>query len=413
MTIQDLSSNLLLTQSSPMIGFMIDLTTPTRRPLPLRIYPFLIEGIREEDQVNGAQFVERFLNGPQLVWDGIDNAIRSLPDMWSVTKCEDRLLRFLKWIVGWTSELDYITDDLDFATLRRLIAASVPFWKIRGNEVALTEILRLTTAARVRIWTWFDLRFIVGEIGMGEEHQGYDPWMLSLPGPPNYDENRMNVRIVDDGTLNRRLVRNLVKLTRPSGERIMISYLGFLDQFTTDDDYSQWSLSVGSAVPTVANGVMTVGLTASVFVSVNGADSWRNYVFSLRFRSTEAAIEAYRTGDGDNYVFLVDCVSNTIQVAVFLAGVPTLLASVNTLTLYGWLLDPSLFYTLRVSIVPEGASNRIVVWLDGNFIASVLDATHSEGSIAVVGLYSTGPIEVDEVEMFFNPLQEDVIDINS
>lgn len=411
MPIQDLAGNLFIAQTSPMIGFaQADLASQ----LALRMYPFLPENIREADQKDGAQFVERFLNGPQGVWNGIDSGIRSLPDMWSITKCEDRFLPYLKWIVGWTSELDNITDDLDAATLRRLIATSVPFWKIRGTEDALIEILRLTTAARVRVWTWFDLRFILGETGMSEEHQGHDPWLLSLPGPPDYDENRMNVRIVDDGKLNRRLVRNLVKLTRPGGERITISYIAFLDLFVIDDDDSQWTLSVGSTSPTVAGGIMTVTTTQSVYVSVNGADDWNNYVCSIRFRAHSAAVfEAYRTGDGDCYKFTVDCVNSTVQIAVLLAGVATVITTVSTRTLYGWILDPTLFYTLRIVLVPEGATNRIRCWLDGNFIASVTNAAHSQGSIAIAGSLSSGITEVDEVEVFFNPLAQDVIDINA
>lgn len=426
--IQDLAANPFVTASSPMIGFMPVSVAPARE-LSLRIYRFLIEGIREEDQTHGARFVERFLEGPQRMWGQIDTTIRSLPDMWSITKCEDRFLPYLKWIVGWTSELDYITDELDAATLRRLIATSVPFWKIRGTEDALTEILRLTTAARVRLWTWFDLRFISDETALGEENQGYDPWVLDLPGPDAFAENQMNVRIVDDGTLNHRLVRNLVKLTRPSGERITISYIGFLDLFNVDDDSSQWTTVTSFLLlpPTVANGSMTLASGNYVFANPSAAFSWQNYVVSVRAKGTKIAVDGYFTAAGDSYLVLVDVENNRVEIYVHVAGVPTLLGFVDVFslegafgtpfpsghfgTLHGWILDPELFYTVRVAFVPENAQTRITVWLDGNFIISVVDGSHAQGTIALPGVYSSGDTVIAEVEMFFNPLEEDFVDI--
>lgn len=420
MTIQDLSYNPFLTASSPMIGFM-EAALATTRPLTLQIYRFLIEGIREEDQTRGAQFVERFLEGPQESWANTDAAIRSLPDMWSVTKCDDRFLPFLKWIVGWTSELDYVTDDLDSTTLRRLIAASVPFWRIRGSEEALRDILRLTTAARVRIWDWFDLRYVVDEIGIGEEAQGHDPWMINLPGAPDDEERTMNVRIVDDGTLNHRLVRNLAKLTRPSGERIVIDYLGFLDLFDTDDDSSQWDdvaipIPLTLVRPTVADGIMTIpGQTGSTvcYVRSNPASalSWRNYVVSARVRGQISAIEAYWSAYGESYFVYVYPASQVIALFAFVAGSPTPLFQVQPfLTMDGLVLDPDTYYMVRIALSAEAGQTRITVWLDGNFVGTALDSSHTQGAIALPSsLYSPYPMDVAEIEMFFSPLDEEIV----
>jgi phage tail-like protein len=424
-SIQDLAFNPFETASSPMIGFSPGAFAPiVSRPAPelsLLIYRFLIEGIREEDQAKGNQFVERFLQGPQEVWRGIDRSIRSLPDMWSITKSEDRFLQFLKWIVGWTSELDYVTNDLDLVTLRRLIAASVPFWKIRGTEDALAEILRLTTGARLRILNWFDLRYIVGETGLGEVHEGHDSWMLSF-GAPDYNESRINLRIVDDGTLNRRLVRNLTRLTRPGGERISISYLGLLDQFQSDGDSSQWTESVGTDAPVVVNGEMAIGPTNAVYANSIGADSWRNYMVSVVFRGGALVFEAYRTGDGDAYLFSVDTATGgTIYVYRLLAGTPVpiavgatyLVPVFNGLGVDSWLnFDSESLYTLRVSLIPEGPATRITAWLNGNRIVEVVDAAHSHGGIGFTGAFTPTTALVSEVELFFLPLQEDLIGLS-
>lgn len=419
MTIQDLANNPFSTASSPMIGFM-EAAPSTLRALSLQIYRFLIEGIREEDQTNGARFVERFLQGPQEAWARTDIAIRSLPDMWSVTRCADRFLPFLKWIVGWTSELDYVTDELDSTTLRRLIAASVPFWKIRGTEEALADILQLTTAARLRIWDWFDLRYIVDEIGMGEEAQGHDPYMINLPGPPDNEERTINVRIVDDGTLNRRLVRNLAALTRPSGERILINYLGFLDLFETDDDTSQWDdvdLSLLGPVPrerpTVANGIMTIQpvVTGYTYVAANpaGASSWHDYVVSARMRGPIMMIEGYQQGFGNSYLVYVQ-VPSDVSLFAFVGGSVTPLAAVNVTAAFGWVLLPDLFYMLRLQLSAEGGQTRVSLWLDGVLIASVLDSTWSQGTVALPsGIFSPVASDIAEIEMFFIPLEEESV----
>lgn len=406
MTIQDTAGNLLTTQTSPMIGF--NEVDASDEPLSLRIYPFLIEGIREEDQNNGGRFVERFLEGPQAQWDVMDRRAKDIPKLWSVTEIEDQYLIYLKWIVGWTSELDYITDDLDSATLRRLIAASVPFWKIRGTENAMVDILRLTTGARLRVWNWFDLRWIVGEEGFSDDQSGYDSWMLALPGPPDYDENQMNVRIVDDGTLNRRLVRNLVRLTRPDGETITISYIAFLDQFTVDDDDSQWDHNdVGTTV--VADGFMRLDAGQDAVVNVPGADDWLDYVFYARVRGT-GLIQFYRTAATDFYFVQIDVAANTVAVGRVLAGVEAILTTIDMFAAHGVTLFDDIFYGFRQEVIPEAGGTRIRVFFDANPIANLIDFTHVQGAI---GFASTGLVfDIDQTELFFNPLTEDVIDTN-
>lgn len=408
MPIQDLAGNPLIDQSSPMLGYT-PVVLNTDEDLSLEIYRFLIEVIREEDQNNGNQFVERFLNGPQEVWDTIDKRIKAIPSLWSVTDIEDRFLIYLKWIVGWTSELDYITDDLDSATLRRLIASSVAFWKERGTEDAMLDILRLTTAARLRIWNWFDIRWIAGETQVGEDAKGYDSWMLSLPGPPNYDENRMNVRIVDDGSLNRRLVRNLVRLTRPDGERITITYIGFLDMFLVDDDDSQWSHN-GAGATIVDGGTMALSGTEDAVVNLDGADDWTNYTFSARVKGN-GQVQFYRTADTDYYYVEIDIAANTLELGKLLAGAPTVLSTVDMEATFGEFLDADLFYMIRILVTPEAATSRIVLFWDSNLATQVTDTDHTEGAIGLAS--TTGALECDEVEMFFNPADEDTIDINS
>ena len=422
MTIQDIAGNPLLTQSTAMIGF-----TPIpdiEAALSLKIYPFLIEIIREQDQSIGSRFVERFLEGPQNVWDIIHNKIIGIPILWNVAEIPDEFLKFLKRIVGWTVDLDSITSPLDFLTLRRLISASVAFWKKRGPEDSIEDILSLVTGARLRIWNWFDFRIVLDESAFGEDWNGFDPWMISLPGPPNEDQQRFNVRIVDDGTLNKTVVKDLVKLTRPSGERVEISYIRFLDLFQVDDDNSQWAnetdpFSTGDSASksAVDSGTMIVtptvaGERAAAFVSLSAAVDWTNYVTTWRIKGLDTRCIFYRTSNGDLYYTELEVSTNNMRLRKIVAGVDTSLgADVDMLVTLGLELESNVFYAIRVAAVTEGGSTRITVFFESNLVFSVLDASHAAGAIGF-GHDTSGTVELDEAELFFNPLFVEVIDIN-
>lgn len=422
MTIQDSVGNILVTQSSQMIGFVeVDI----REELSLRIYPFLIEIIRQEDQNNGAQFLERFLSGPQELWGVIDSKIKSLPDLWSISKIEDEYLQYLKWIVGWTSELDLITDNLPDDTLRRLIYASVPFWKIRGTEDAIKNIMTLTTGARLRIWNWFDLRFIIGSSVISEEHEGRDSWMLSLPGPPDYEENLYNIRIVDNGSLDKQLVRNLAKLTKPSGERIYINYLGFLDLFTSDNDSSQWETPevTSSNVFSVSNGVMRIGVTSSgseVTFSIVEWANWNQFVLGARAQffpiGSSCSLQIlFNVIDSNNYYALeVFPSSNTtygpsLDVLKVESGVTTILHSESlSIPIYD-----EVWYYFRITSVDTSSGKEIRIHIDATKYIEIVDTVSPLGS-GTIGIRAiNGEIEIDEVELLGLPSSIDFIDINS
>lgn len=414
-TIQDLSGNPLITQTSPMIGF---------QPIPesvavlnLDMYRFIIEVIREEDQRKGGKFLERYLKGPQEVWKTITDSIINTKTLWSVADIDDRFLPFLKRIVGWTPDLDSITGALDALTLRRLIAASVPFWKRRGPEDAIEDILRLVTTARLRIFNWFDLRIIMDETALGEDWNGYDPWMVDVAGETEY-----NIRIVDDGTLNRQLIRDLARLTRPVGETVVISYIGFLDQFKTDNDNSQWTdepdplgLSGGASTSTVSGGAMMLnngGAYEETYVDLPGVTSWFDYTITWRIRGTNYRCIFYRTSNGDFYEVVVRP-SGTVHLQQAVAGVISILDTFDLTTLPTLPLS-DVYNAIRVEAIPEGAQTRIKIYFEALQIMSYLDSSHSQGTVGIGHEDSANDFVVlDEVELFFNPLESDTISINS
>jgi hypothetical protein len=407
---------------------MLGFTEPPQpeEVLALDMYSFLIDPIRLKDRLDGNLFVKRFFEGPQAVWEQNQTAVFDLKSLWSITEIDDAFLQYLKNIVGWTKELDFITSALDATTLRRLIAASVPLWRTRGPEDTILNILRLTTGARRRIWNWFDFRWVLDETELGYEQEGRDPWLIDLPGPPSDDDRRMNLRIVDHApnVLDRTLVKNLVNLLRPSGENIEISYLAFMDLFSVGGDNFQWTMATGGTDLdlVVADGLLKLldDTTAqhAVVTGIDGADDWSDYVVAQRQRTIPgvgsgwAGFMFYRV-DADNW-YWVGLKSDVgtygaVRVGKSVAGVVTSFGTY--LFTAGEQIFDDVFYMLRVDVVPEGGGNRIRVYVDGDLKINTTDAAHSKGTLAVFHNAGVG-VEVDEIEMWLNPLETETVGIN-
>ena len=426
---------------SPAVSSMLGFTASVAKSalLSLKMYNFLIEGLRNSDQNEGNQFLERFLAGPQAVWAATMQTIFDLPKLWDVSNIPDDLLQYLKRIVGWTQDLDNITADLDAATLRRLIAASVRFWKERGPEETISNILSLTTGARSYVLNWFDLRFILDQTMLGEEHTGLDPWVLSTPGEGDPDSQTYNIRIVDDGNLNHVLVRNLAKLTRPSGERVQINYLGFLDRFESAGDETQWAFQTNASMTrSVSNGSLQISSVLSTsqrcLVKATNNQDWTRQVISWTFRTSmgNPQLLFYVVGDTTNPAAVQDYYyvsintdrhpsdANKFRLIKRVAGVDTTLATVDTVAVFGEAFRIDVLYTVRVVVTPlsEGSTtNSIVVLWDGEPVINYsADSTFNQGSIGlnlVTSLASASNFQLNDLEMFFLPRALDIIDLGN
>lgn len=414
MAITDLAGNALAPGTTAQVLGYIEVTA--EEVLNLRMYDFLIKPIRDADFNDGNLFLKRYLEGWQDAWETTQGKVFAIKDLWSVTDCPDDFLPYLKNIVGWTKELvtKRVTDGLDAATLRRLISVSVPLWKQRGPEDTIVSILGVLTGQRSRVWSWFDLRWILDETGLGEDHQGRDPWILDLPSEGD-DEHRFNVRIVDPGGLDRELVRNVARLMRPLGERIEISYLLFLDRFLTEGDLYQWD-TTPTANRFVADGTLQLtntGITQHIAAGVDGSEDWASYGYYARIKSSNAGgdfgISFYVVdlSGGDFYYVWFDVGPNVLRLRKAVGGAHSNIAS------YAYPL-PFLadhYYGVRVDVVPEGSTNRIRVYVDGELRIEATDAAHTKGTIGV--FHNTGSdLIVDECEVFPVPMDTDTIDIN-
>lgn len=496
------------------VTYGFDTITPLPPPppsFPLDMYRFIISEIRRQDlqgsPLPGTEFLKRYLEGSNQIWRDIVSTTQSIPNLWSVGKIADQHLTHLKHIVGWTSdpELERITDAIDDATLRRLIAASGRLWRTRGPEDAIVNALRLITGgARMRIWNWFDFRWILDETELGEEHEGRDPWVVNLPstvegealvdggqkafsldgvtvhlsfgtfspsikpndrfrltsGPENGksalvlsrtsstklvlqgtgigasfpkadwevvdesfspdDEYRSDLRIADDGTIDRTLIKRVLRLMRGAGERWNITYLDFLDLFQVEGDDLQWQPLASGNVPVVGGLMQLVDSVSAeeTFAIVPGSSIWKEYVFSSRLRGksdlsgSRFALLFYYADSDNHYRIVIDTVDQTLKIQRVLLSVVTDLATVD-LGAIAFNILPDVYYTVRATVVDEPPGHRIQVTIDGAEIASLV--TSKDLIQGTIGYRhdANARVEIDEVELFQLPVDSDTLEVNT
>lgn len=417
MAISDSAGNPLLAgpgATGPMLGFIAP--TPADAVLALKMYDFLIRPIRTADRTRGRLFVQRYLEGPQAVWETVQTDIFRLLDLWDVVRIPDALLQFLKNIVGWTPDLERpITDRLSDADLRRLISVSVALWKIRGLEGAYSSAILALVLTRVRIWNWDDLNWILDVTVLGEDHQGRDPFLLS-----SVAEYQSDIRIVDGALeLDRTLILNMLKLFRVSGETLNVYWIDFLDQFLVDGDDSQWAGSV-DPVPVADRLLALTDDTGAedAHVIVDDSLTWTRYVAYWRLKgggdaSGERFGAMFYWQDDDNYYRLdFDPVDDTIYLVERKATAEATLASFD-LTTVGLQVHEGVFYGVRIHVETVPGGTRIRVYLDAVERIDFTDGTAplTRGSAGVV--HTTGStVELYELELYQLPLASNTITIN-
>lgn len=418
MPIQDSASNDLLIGSGD-TGEMLGYVEPdlVDDVLNLDMYNFLIHPIRRADLVQGNLFAKRFLEGPQAIWRSTQANIFRLLQLWDVVNCPDEYLTYLKNIVGWTTDLERpITDRVDSQTLRRLISLSVPLWKIKGTESGYLNSLLTLVTTRPNINNWFDLRWILDETQMGEDHQGRDPWLI-----PSAGEYQSDIRIMDGYLrLDRILLINMIKLFRPSGERVTVYWVDFIDQFLVDGLVDQWDSTNVDPI-NIVDGTLNLdddSVEEQVNVSVDGVFDWSSYVSYFRIKGTGASAGqvwgamVYWQDDDNFYKISFELSSNTLELIRRYGGAETVLET------YDFVDDSEIvvgdvYYGLRVHVEAITNGTRLRVYVSNLERIDHSDTTSPllRGSIGVHHAVGATCL-LSETEVYQLPLESDFININ-
>jgi hypothetical protein len=324
------------------------------------LYRSLIRPIREADQKDGQEFLKRFYIGIQAQHNTIANLIASAWDNQDATTCPADLLIYLKDIVGWDAKYDYITDGLTTSDLRKLIRVGIPFWKRRFSAKGLTDIIRFITGRSAIYYDWFYWRAILGETFLSEEQLGYDFWLIG--GDHSYqDEHFSQLRLMDDGTLDRQMVLDLAALQRPASERLEVALVDFLDQFDLARD--KWVTLSGTAASITTD--KTLDIPAGTMEQASVVDH-SDTVFLHRFKLDVGAIlvthfyvEDWAGGD----YYRAEVSKDFFRLTRWNGGSPVVIAA-PTLT---FPIIEGLWYKLRASVVLENQLGDIL--LDGNMEA--------------------------------------------
>jgi len=402
---------------------------PTAEELNLDMYRFIIASIRDEDRKKGFP-LKRFLEGPQAIWETTQRQIFQIQDFWDISIVEDRFLRYVQSIVGWTGNLTRITEVLDFDVLRRLISISVVLWKKRGPEDALVDVISLTTQAQSRIFNWFYYRWLLDVGQMTEDHIGNDIHLIDLPGPPDYNEYRSNLRIFDSkNTLDRILVKNLVKLMRPTGERYTITYLSFMDLFSVEGDAQKWrniqnggdiaDLIVSNGTGKLINPDMLEEIWAEEGLPTT-ADGWTKQVAYWKIKIN---IPNQLAAPGDAGVIWCQSSDSIKGFRISLIPLYNIIHYYETRSGGGGIANEQFvdyspwgqlyldqWHSIRVDEqFPDGRK----IYVDNNLVLQDTPVYNStmNGTLAIWH-ETNATIEIDEVEMFQLPLETEEVGIN-
>lgn len=176
MTIRDYAHNPISPSSASFAGW------GAAEVFPHDIYSFLIESLRQCDRDAGDLLVLRFLEAPQSEFEDTYERIKSLLRLYDPETTPAAALNYVKWIVGFTSRLDFLTGGLSESELRILISIGARMWKYKGTDAALAYALEAFSAYPIRVLPWFFFRTLVDEVEIGRAELDVDPWLIDQPG---------------------------------------------------------------------------------------------------------------------------------------------------------------------------------------------------------------------------------------
>jgi phage tail-like protein len=392
-------------------------------PFPHSIYGAIIKPIRDADADENF-FLKRFLDGPQEVWETLYAKIGLMAKIQDPNNTPANVLPLLKQLVGFTGQFDSLTSELDEATLRKLLRLSIPIWRERGTEAGLVSVVRVLIQTEPNLFNWFFHHFIIDEVVLGEEWEGFDPWILEGPEDSVVPfESRL--MIFDPGTVDRDLLLNVLNLFRVPSERIDVTYHPFMEDW--DLDWGQWEsigndpnlavdAGIGQIRPTTSPwAVVTSPITDQLddhsvrwkfaFVEIPVGAGSRTFLAS-RFLETSPGNWA---GVGVRFNYQTDTI--TFGTFTFAEGGPTL--TFTPVTDYpGWHFAKDTFYTFTIEMEDDGTDLVVQFFSDRNFVfrETIIGgaSTYPNGGAAMLG--RTLDLDFDFVHVTPIPVDSDRVE---
>jgi len=381
------------------------------------IYKLLPQFTRMVDQEQGLKLLERYLQGMTNIWDSMAERIEDLRGLMNPLNIPDAVLRHVFPLLGFGGDLSYVWNALSPTDQRRLIFAAIPLWRASSTEAAIRIAARFLSGKPFFVRGVHDFLPVADDLLIGVSYNSKAIWVVGEdPSPFNMDS--IDLHIVDEGDIDHTLLRNLLDITRPAGEKIVIVYADFLDRFR-DDTLSQWTELSGSTITCDGDGQVTLGPGPAALItnSVNSPFADLCLLWTATTRDTDPASNyrmAFVRGSdiggaamvGYMFAWLPYPVAGagigTWGVARFAAGVPTMLMGGS----FALADDHEFHFSLYCYETTGGTLLRATI--DGEMVGQHIDATPGRplsGDVAFANEMSGGPgsVEIGAVEVLPQP----------
>jgi len=386
-------------------------------------YRFLPFFTRREDQDQGGSLLRRIFGAVNSVWDQVADRIEEIRTLPDPTQAPVETLKHRMSLVGFGGPFSHVWSALGEEDLRRLLFAAVPLWRASGTEAAIKIAARLLTGKPIFLRNSHSFLPVFTQspgITFGVKYrprydEGESFWLVGPSTSSPHDIDSIDLHLIDEG-LNRTLLTDLLGVIRSGGEKIVIVYADFVEDWAGTEIRPWWTGVDGEFKQ--ENGTLVLGPGDGVDSDVVALETlstlpfdefyWSFTVTAEDVPSTDdAALQAvfrFDFGTFDGYGVMIWFGSDTppereLMIFRLDAGTPTVLAT-HTLE---W-LGPNHEYHVGITCREEGVGTRIRVTLDGVVIDEVDDAYSGrrlDGVIAFVNhnsdasqVLKIGPTEV-------------------
>lgn len=244
----------------------------------------------------------------------------------------------------------------------------------------------------------------------------YDVNALFLPVPANafieyreqqLDEFYTDIRIVDEGDLNRTLTRRILNLMRPPSERLRLIYIKFFESF----EFGKGGFTTAAPGANVIDDLLEMPALSREMADTAISDDYTNIVLQVRLTVRTGGRFGVRflVQDDDNYyVAVLDTAQQQMELYKVTGGTPTALASPTPVAVYN-----EAFYIVTVITDREefSGTNMIKTLLDGDVMHNVFDIGYEKGTFGLEAMASSSAA-VSHVELFTMPLDVETIGPN-